>query len=123
MCQTSLISLLFASFFYSWRSEDPDVSGIRCLQVRLHLSGLTAPRCWSYLGQGVHDAALLSLGLPKVVEIEGTDPEVRSPINIGKTREEEDYEGDGGLHDAELQEEVSRLSIRCPGAEEEEAPQ
>lgn len=90
--------------------------------MRQHLRGLTAPRCWSYLGQGLHDTALLSLGLPKVVEVEGTDPEGRRPINIAKTREEEDYEGDGGLHDAELQEEVSRLSIRCPGTEEE-APQ
>lgn len=31
---------------------------------------------WSYLGQSVHDADLLSLGLPKVVKIEGADPEV-----------------------------------------------
>lgn len=30
----------------------------------------------SYLGEGVHDIVLLGLGLPKVVEVEGTDLEV-----------------------------------------------
>lgn len=48
----------------------------------------------------MHDAALLSLGLPKVVEVEGTDPELRSPINMSKTREE-DEQGDGGLQEEE----------------------
>lgn len=65
-------------------------------------------RCDPYLGQGVHDAALLSLGLAKVVEIEGTDPEVRGPVSITETHEEENYQGEEGLHGAELREEMSR---------------
>lgn len=87
--RTALTDLLFTSFFF-FLSLFFTVGEVKiqvcvqvCVQVRVQVCvqvcvRLTSPSRddLSYLGQGVHHAARLGFGLPKVVEVEGTDPEV-----------------------------------------------
>lgn len=55
----------------------------------------------------MHDVTLLALGIPKVLEVEGTDSKIGGPLNLTHTYQEGEQEEERGPHGTELQETVT----------------